>query len=823
MTQERVRGKLSPRQVPPRLRVLPAASNAGPLKVRPVSRRLQPAPHADSEDPICTAYFTTPRPPKRRLRRIFPISAAKKTKYLPINPPPPRFSLSETPKESLPRGVLAFHSTWQAPTCDDVESMGSSPPLATVSKPPETQKFLPDVERATTLERSYESQQRTELSGLACSSANKGRALFVSGPEGIDSPPAQCNDSPLHLITPESCAANKSLEVPDCNRESSLKSNVDIEVEQCTSNASNGPSRCSTNPAPSKQTAAAENSLTPQRLSLRASGEQYCSLRANSLLAEARDKAYQLANETPPHFSLSMSTKELSQSSPELGVLAAHGTLEAPTFDANQSPSQEREQSSNYSKAAFELRDTLSDRTPDANERVRELSSAERTTHLASFFVIQHKHADCNSESASPAGFNNELNKNKIGMMNPLTSEHESEPSRTIEKSESSGDGKIKSLSNGERTSDIVVSANDADVVTPAPKTRLLQSALFSTPFLRSQLDFAAGATLSTQNSNDCELSGTAEKGYQRSSVARTLRMRNYLSGFQKSTTNTAKSDSSESCATEAKQSTHLSPAYPPLDISVQNEYRVSTSHARIPETPATATAVRGPVKRRVSWSTRRDSFPICTQVPPGSTPASDFSPYVALNLTAESRTPVSKSPTSRHTGSASERRQLTNSFSALPTPTPQRYSTSRNDIVLSNSDDVLVPETYAPETPAPDTPCAAAMRFMRMHAERSNEQSISPDATYEPSPDPACAAALRLMRSRAARAESNVVRGNVSDTSTEPPGADKTGERVTFASAESVQVTPVGFRDDVPSGLLASDSDFDGIDEDAARKCNSV
>ena len=105
----------------------------------------------------------------------------------------------------------------------------------------------------------------------------------------------------------------------------------------------------------------------------------------------------------------------------------------------------------------------------------------------------------------------------------------------------------------------------------------------------------------------------------------------------------------------------------------------------------------------------------------------------------------------------------------------------------------MVIPET--PETP--DERCAFALRLMRRQL---------PDLrACTPTPDSACRKALQLMRARATKA----ARPTVYDS--DDCKVVDWGTPIQFSEAKSARMTPIAYRDDVPTGLLAHEEDERG------------
>ena len=141
-------------------------------------------------------------------------------------------------------------------------------------------------------------------------------------------------------------------------------------------------------------------------------------------------------------------------------------------------------------------------------------------------------------------------------------------------------------------------------------------------------------------------------------------------------------------------------------------------------------------------------------------------------------------------------------SVAATTTPSAAAtgYSTTRRRHPESNPygrGKVVVPET--PESPQ-DERCLFALRLM--------QGRLREPQACTPTPDSACRKALQLMRARADRA----ARPTVYDI--DECMVEDWGTRVQFSSSKSPRVTPIGYRDDVPAGLLAQDEE-DGKESD--------
>eukprot|EP00171_Calliarthron_tuberculosum_P011249 IDg11249t1 len=193
--------------------------------------------------------------------------------------------------------------------------MGLSPSLNLVPASPGYQSNIHTVGRVAPSERRYLSQ-RTESRDLIDSKI-RDEAPFLPAPKrlriskknvSVVSFTAHENELPLLLWAHTPRHATKPLEVPDCLHESPLQSNAnEVEVERSALKYSNG---------------------TPFR-----------SADVHSNPELMRSGALELVNQTPPHFSLSISTNKPSQSPLATGVFAAHATLEVPTYDGNGFPS----------------------------------------------------------------------------------------------------------------------------------------------------------------------------------------------------------------------------------------------------------------------------------------------------------------------------------------------------------------------------------------------------------------------------------------------------------------------------------------------------
>lgn len=867
----------------PRLRVVPAAPIAK-IKVRPPSRQVLPALIVHKDDPICSAQLTTPRRNKRRIRRILPFHTAKKTKFLHVNQ---RFSLSATPCESLLDTFLSYQPTRREPICDDGESSESTtshisepdppnpPHQSTVGKGASLSEELGPLEYSRKLDKNRHVNSECN----SCTKAPVRETLFL-GQSSLGCADRTCIERPSHIPTNIILNGQRhAVGIPRCSVENRQIASPFVDISQ--QNGSPSPIRYSNSPtmpsktkeivvrkilscspgikvgnvlqpleSPTNSEASRSQSINSHRDESSPNDEvsknpskhtlnsNKVHLKTSTEALRSAQGSYKIRNETPPHFSLAAPSEELKHSSSIPGVFAAYPTLEVPTCEGNLLSSEECLNildSCNFSQRRNEI---ITD--PQQSEGKQTFGNSCSLSHDSpslSFKCAQSqryvpecisdkgKHT-CTKDLISQDAFEQKVNKEPSS--HPLLPKYpelcQNNETRADSGIEDTPALQVRPFAGVDSTHSV-----DVNGITPVCSLHRSESSLPATPFARSQLDYEAGITLSNPMQN--------RVCHDQSSIAVTqAHSASILQSFPQSASIAPLSGS-----TKDRETLAVTPAQASLicfqDTSTgrskRSENLQDANDILMPETPA-STELRS-IKRRISWSTRRDSFPICAQIPPGVILAPICSPHDPRSK-ADLGSSITKTAIVTGNLSISIERERTNLFSTLPTPTSlRRPNPSTTSSPLNQDDDVIIPATNMSTNQTPDTPCAAALRMIQMRAERSAVQQ-SPDSSYEPSPDPACAAALRIVQLRAkrnaaeeipdssyepspdpvcaaalrhvrARATKTKARHNdVSDASTEPP--EETGQEFSFTSFQCEQAAPVRFRSDVPSGLLVSDSD---------------